>query len=150
MATTVKTAKLFRAEVDNTPGRLADTLGPLAAAGTDLQVVMAYRIPGDRARAAVEVYPVTGKRAVAAARGAGLSPMGAPMLVVEGDNRPGLGAGLASALASAGINMSYLVAQVTGRRYSAVFGFETESDAKKAAGIIRKAGAPARTPARRR
>jgi len=42
-----------------------------------------------------------------------------------------------------GINMAFIVTQVVGRKYSAVFGFEKESDANKAVALIRKA-APAR------
>ena len=37
--------------------------------------------------------------------------------------------------------MDFLVAQVIGRKYSAVFGFESEEDATKCAAIIRKAAA---------
>jgi ACT domain-containing protein len=43
MAVTVRKAILWRSEVDNHPGMLANTLQPLSEAGTDLQVVMAYR-----------------------------------------------------------------------------------------------------------
>jgi hypothetical protein len=41
----------------------------------------------------------------------------------------------------AGINMSFAMAQVVGRRYSAVFGFENEADASKAATLIKRATA---------
>jgi hypothetical protein len=64
-------------------------------------------------------------------------------LAVEGDNKPGLGHAIAKAIGDAGINMTFVVAQVVGRKYSAVFGFENESDANKAANLIRKA-APVR------
>jgi hypothetical protein len=64
-----------------------------------------------------------------------------PVLLVEGDNRGGLGAALAGAMADAGINMTFLVAQVLGRKFTAVFGFESDADAKKATGILKKSGA---------
>jgi hypothetical protein len=64
-------------------------------------------------------------------------------LLVEGDDRPGLGHAFAKAIGDAGINMSFMVAQVVGRRFSAVFGFENEADAGKAATLIKKA-APGR------
>jgi hypothetical protein len=35
--------------------------------------------------------------------------------------------------------LSFFVAQAIGRRYSAVIGFATEDDAKKAAALIKKA-----------
>ena len=43
MAVSVKQAILWRREVDNNPGMLANTLQSLSEAGADLQVVMAYR-----------------------------------------------------------------------------------------------------------
>jgi hypothetical protein len=45
-------------------------------------------------------------------------------------------------VADAGINLSLLMAQVVGRKFSAIFGFGAEADAKAAAPILRKAGRP--------
>jgi hypothetical protein len=45
MAVTVKSATLWRREVENRPGALASTLEPLAKARVDLRVVMGYRLP---------------------------------------------------------------------------------------------------------
>ena len=139
MPVTVKKVALWRRELENRPGTLAAVLEPLARAGTDLQVAMGYRFPGNESRAAVEVAPVTSRKATAAAQGAGLQPSGIPTLIVAGDNRPGLGFAFAQGMAEAGINMAFLVAQVIGRRYSAVFGFESDADADRAAAIIKKA-----------
>jgi hypothetical protein len=141
MALTVKRITLWRTEVDNRVGALATTLEPLARAGADLQVLMAYRYPGNEQRAAVEVYPVSGKKVTAAAQAAGLAAAPFPALLVEGDNRAGLGHALAQAIADAGINMTFQVAQVMGRRASAIIGFEREEDARKAATIIKKVAA---------
>jgi len=141
MAVTVKKITLWRKEVENKPGVLAEVLEPLAATGADLQVVMGYRYPGNETRAAVELYPVMGKKSVTAAAGAGMSALAAPTLLVEGDNKPGLGHAMAQALGGAGINLVFLVAQVIGRKYTAVICFENEPDAKKAAGLIKRAAA---------
>lgn len=141
MAVSVKKISLWRAEVENKPGMLAATLAPLAGAGADLHVVMGYRIPGQESKAVIEVYPVSGKKVTAAAQSAGLAAAAFPALLVEGDNEPGLGHKLAQALADAGINLSFFVAQVLEDRYSAVIGFENEEDARKATPVIRKAGA---------
>lgn len=144
MAVTVRKATLWRKEVENTPGMLASVLEPLAAAGADLTVVMGYRYPGAENRAAIEVHPVAGKRMAAAAEQAGLAPVAMPTLMVEGDNRPGLGHAIAAGISEAQVNIVFVVAQVIGRRYSAVFGFESDADAVKAAAVIKKAGgAPA-------
>ncbi len=139
MAVTVKKVVLWRKEVDNRPGMLASTLAPLSEAGADLQVVMGYRYPGSEDKGAIEVHPVSGRKSKAAAQTAGLAPSSIPTLLVEGDNRPGLGHAIAKAIADASINMSFVMAQVVGRRYSAVFGFENDADASKAATLIRKA-----------
>lgn len=149
MAVTVKKVVLWRREVENKPGALAAALAPLAATGADLQVVMGYRYPGNESQAAIELYPVSGKKAVAAAQAAGLTASSIPTLLVEGDNKPGLGHDTAKALAAAGINLSFLVTQVIGRKYSALFGFETDADASKATTLIKKATA-AKTTVKRR
>jgi hypothetical protein len=149
MAITVKKIKLWRREVDNRPGMLAATLAPLAEAGASLQVVMGYHI-GDMA--AIEVFPVTGSKATAAAPRGGLAPSGPPALLVNGDDRPALGYELARGIADAGINIHFLVAQVVGGRYSAVIGFGSDDDATRAAGIIKTVSGRARgsrgTPSR--
>jgi hypothetical protein len=141
MAVTVKKIVLWRKEVENRAGILANALAPLAHAGTDIQAVMAYRFPGNESRAAIELYPVSGKKSVTAAKEVGFSASAIPALLVQGDNRAGIGYATAQAIAGAGINMDFLVAQVIGKRYSAVFGFESEEDAAKCAAIIRKAAA---------
>jgi hypothetical protein len=144
MAISLKKITLWRKEVDNKPGALADTLALLAQARTDLQAVMGYRYPGDQGKAAVELHPVSGKKAIEAARSAGLAASSIPTVLVQGDNRPGLGHAIAKALGDAGINLNFVLAQVVGRKYAAVFGFENDSDATKAIAFIRKAAAPAR------
>ncbi len=142
MAITVKKAVLWRKEVDNRPGTLASALEPLAQAGADLQVVMAYRYPGSD-KGVVELHPVSGRKSREAAQTAGLAPSTIPVLLVEGDDRPGLGYTLTKAVGDAGINMSFVMVQTVGR-YSTVFGFENEADAAKAATLIKKAATAVR------
>ena len=152
MPVTVKNITLWRKEVENQPGGLAGTLGPLADAGADLQVVMGYGFPGNESKGAIELYPVAGRASTKAAHAAGLEASTIPTLLVEGDNKPGLGHAIAQAVADAGVNIAFLIAQVIGRRYSAVIGFDSPEDAKKAAPLIKKATASAghrRAPKRR-
>lgn len=146
MAVRVRPITLWRAEVGNQPGALARTLEPLAR--SNLQVVMAYRLPGDQARTAIELAPVSGARAIAAARAAGLSDSGIAALVVDGDDRPGLGHAIARALADVGINMEFLIAQVTGGRHSTVIGFGSREDAERAVPLIKTTAASPRAPSR--
>jgi hypothetical protein len=149
MALTVKRITLWRREVENQPGVLARTLEPLAAAGVDLRLVMGYRFPEATTRAAIEVYPVTGRKAAAAAQQAGLSEFGLACLFVEGDNRPGLGAAMGRALSDAGVNIVFLVSQVVGRRFTAVFGFDDEQLAVTATKALKAAAAKAGKRSRR-
>jgi hypothetical protein len=139
MALTVKKIKLWRCEVDNKPGALALTLEPVTKAGVDLQVLMGYRFPGHETKAAIELSPVTGKKATSAAEAAGLKASAIPAVSIEGKNKQGLAYAIANALAGAGINIDFMVAQAIGKRYTAVLGFESEADASNAATLIRKA-----------
>ena len=62
MPVTVKSISLWRTEAENKTGLLAQTLEPLAKAGADLGVVMGYRLPGNEAKAVIEVYPISGRK----------------------------------------------------------------------------------------
>jgi hypothetical protein len=126
MAITVKKIILWRAEVDNGPGTLAIALEPPAKTGADLKVVMGYRHPIAAGKATIEVFPISSKKAAAAASAARLSAAEIPALLVEGDNKPGLGFRVAQTIAAGGINIAFFVAQVIGRKFAAVIGFETE------------------------
>ena len=138
MQVTVKNIVLWRKETENQPGTLASTLEPFASGGADLQVVMGYRFPGNKTKGAIELYPVVGRKLAAAAEAGGFKASAIPTLLVQGDNKPGLGHAIAQSLADAKINLDFFVAQVIGRRYSAVIGFESNADAKKAAAVIKK------------
>jgi hypothetical protein len=138
MPVTVKRITLWRKELENKSGTLAAALEPLAKAGTDLQLVMGYRFPAEPTKAAVELYPVANKKTTQTAEGAGLRASGIPVVLVEGDNRPGLGHGIAQAVANAGVNLDFLVAQVIGKKYAAVIGFENDAGAVKATAVIKK------------
>jgi hypothetical protein len=139
MAVTVKKITLWRKELENQSGTLAKTLEPLAGVAVDLQVVMGYRHPEGGTKAAVEIYPITGKKSAAKAQEAGLVASSIPALLVEGDNKPGLGHKIAKAISAAGINMAFLMALVIGKKYSSVIGFENEADATAAVTLIKKA-----------
>jgi hypothetical protein len=143
MAVTIKKIALWRGKVENRPGMLAEVLAPAAAARADLQVVMGYREPGGN-QAVIELFPVGGKRLTAALGSAGLGPSQIPTLLISGDNRPGLGHAMTRAVADAGINISFLVAQALGRKFAAVIGFENEADAARAATLVKKAAGPRR------
>jgi hypothetical protein len=148
MAIVVKKVVLWRKEVDNKPGTLARTLGPLAQAGGNLRVVMGYALPGDAQRSVIEVFPVSGKKATAAAGATGLAASPIACLLVEGDDQAGLGSRMARAIAEQGVNLSFLVAETVGRRFSAVFGFGSDADAARATQAIKAAAKPVKAAAK--
>jgi hypothetical protein len=84
------------------------------------------------------VFPISGKKATAAAQAAGLAQAGIPALLAEGSNRAGLGFEATRAIADAGINLAFLVAQVIGSKFAAVYGFDTEADRRKALSLLKK------------
>ena len=64
-----------------------------------------------------------GKKATAAGRGRqAWTRADIPALLVEGSNRAGIGFDTTKAIAAAGINLAFLVAQVIGSKFSAVYG----------------------------
>ena len=149
MAVNVKKIALWRKETEHRPGALAAALEPLAAAGANLRIVMGYTLPGEAGRAVIELFPVSGKKATAAATGSGLAASAIPCLLVEGDDRPGLGARFARAVANEGVNVSFVMAETIGRKFSAVFGFANDADAERASRAIRAAAKPAKPKQRR-
>jgi predicted amino acid-binding ACT domain protein len=137
MTVRIRKVTLWRTELEDRPGALADLLEPLAQAGADLQIVLAHRLPGTQAR--VEIAPVSTRRVAAAAQKTTLTPARGRALHVLGQNRPGLGNRIARALAESRVNIAGLAAQVAGPRYSAVFEFDSEADLDKASDRIRAA-----------
>src|SRR3990172_2787954 len=111
MALTIRKVSLWRTEVDNRPGALAEVLAPLAAAKGDLQVLMGYRIPGQQQRAVVEIAPVTGRKLSGAAAQARLSP---PLAAARGDLQVLMGYRIPGQQQRAVIE----IAPVTGRKLS--------------------------------
>jgi hypothetical protein len=137
MAVTVKRASMWRKEISNKPGTLADSLKTLSKAGVNLQTVMGYVYPGQPKKAAVEVYPISGSKAERAARSSRFKAGGVHCLLVEGDDKVGLCHRMADAICDAGINLNFVVIQVFGRKYSGWFGFKSEAEAARAIPIIK-------------
>ena len=138
MPVTVKRASLWTIDTPNHPGTLAETLQPLAEGKVNLDLVMGYSLP-DKSAATIEVFPVTTQKGQRTARATGFRKSPFPCVSVTGPNRVGLGRRIAAALAEAGININFFLAQVVDKRYTAMFSFEADSEADLAVKIIRKA-----------
>ena len=131
MSIRVKKVVVRRTEVENRPGEYGRALEPLAE--LDLDLVLGYQ------GAVIDIAPIVGKKARNAAESAGFKPLPTSMILVEGENQPGVCGTAARALGAAGISMDSVVAQVAGKKYQALFGFTSEADARRAASVIKKA-----------
>src|SRR5260370_38000144 len=141
MPVTVKNILLWRKEVENQVGSLAHTVERVTEAGANLHVLMGYRYRGEGTKAAIELYPIAGKKVNSAASEAVLSASSIPTLLVEGDDKPRLGLAITQAIAGAGVNMSFFFAQLIGRRISSLIRCDDGKEPKVSApGHKRAAG----------
>ena len=125
--------------IDDRPGGLADKLAALAAAGANLEFIIARRAPEQRGSGVVFVTPLKGAKQIKAAEAAGFQKTESlHSLRIEGADQPGMGAKLTRALAEAGINLRGLSGAAIGRRYVTHLALDTAQDAAKAATVLKK------------
>jgi hypothetical protein len=141
MALKVTKTDVWAAEIQDQPGGLAKVMEKIAAAGANLECVIARRQPDKPGTGVVFISPLTGKKALAAAASVGFHETQRIATVkVEGADRPGLGAQIAQAVGAANVNMRGLSAATIGRRCVAYLGFDNWEDAIKAAAAIKALG----------
>jgi hypothetical protein len=139
MTLKVSRTDTWAATIDDRPGGLADKLAALAAAGANLEVIIARRAPEQRGSGVVFVTPLKGAKQIKAAEAAGFQKTESlHSLRVEGADKPGTGAKLTRALATAGINLRGLSGAALGKRYVTHLALDTAKDAAKAATVLRK------------
>ncbi len=129
---------VWATEIADQPGGLANVLSAIAAAGGDLQAVIARRQPDKPGSGVVFLSPVKGKAVVNAARQAGLRPaLNIATLRIEGPNRAGIGHRILKTIANANVNVRGVSALVIGNKFVAYVGFDRVADANAAARAIR-------------
>jgi len=122
------------------PGGLSHVLTGLREAGADLDFIIARRAPEKPGTGVVFVTPLRGDREVAAAADLGFNVTSSVHSVrVEGENKPGVAAGLTEKLAEARINLRGLSAAVIGARFILYIGLDSADDAEKAVNILQQA-----------
>ncbi len=140
MALDVTKVDVWATEISDQPGGLATALSAIAAAGGDLQAVIARRQPDKAGTGVVFLSPVKGKSVQTAARQAGLSPASnIATLRVEGPNRAGTGHRILKAIGDASVNVRGVSAVVVGNKFAAYIGFDNAADANAAAKAIKAA-----------
>lgn len=139
---TVKVSKLdfWTASIDDRAGGAADKLEPLSAAGANFEFVFARRTPEQPGRGLLVVAPVKGAKVAKAAQAAGFSKGDMAGVRIEGNDKPGLTAKAARALADAGVSFRALSASAIGRKFVTYLAVDSAADAAKAAAALRKLG----------
>lgn len=125
------------ASIKDKPGALAVKLEALAAAGVNLDFVIARR--GDKKGAAVVfVVPVKGAAQIRAAKKAGFHKTKSLVAIrAEGGDKAGQGARITRVLADNGINLRGLSAAALGRKFVANIAVDSAAEATKAAKLLR-------------
>src|ERR1035437_2203495 len=139
MKLNVSRTDTWATSIDDRPGGLTDKLGALAAAGANLELIIARRAPEQRGSGVVFVTPLKGAKQIKAAEAAGFQKTESLYsLRVEGADQPGMGAKLTQALAEAGVNLRGLSAAALGKRYVSHLALDTAKDAAKAVAVLKK------------
>ena len=139
MKLNVSRTDTWAAMIDDRPGGVADKLAALAAAGANLEFILARRAPERRGSGVVFVRPLKGAKQIKAAEAAGFQKTeGVHSLLIEGVDKPGVGAKLTRALAEAGINLRGLSGAAIARRYVFHLALDTAKDVAKAAAVLKK------------
>ena len=129
----------WAAAIDDRPGGVADKLAALAAAGVNLELIIARRAPEQRGSGVVFVTPLKGDKQIKAAGGAGFQKTDSlHTLRVQGADKPGTCAKLTRAWAEAGINLRGFSAAALGQQYITHLALDTAADATKAVAVLKK------------
>ncbi|MCI0461503.1 MAG: hypothetical protein L0Z62_31515 [Gemmataceae bacterium] len=137
MSLDIHRVQVWSAEIPDRPGAAAAKLEQLAHAGADLEFVFMRPHPTRPDHGILFLAPIRGPEQTQVAREAGLAPaLDVAMLRVEGDNRPGVGADLMSALAVAGINLRGLSISAVSGRYAACLAFDDADAATQALRVL--------------
>jgi len=138
MAFSVKPVDVYAADTMNRPGMLARLLEALAAAGANLEFVIARRVSENTSRAFVA--PLKGKKVLRAAADVGLvKAAGMHAIRIEGPDRPGLGAAITRAIAAGGINIRGLSAASIKKQSVSYIAFATKDEMTAAMKAAKKA-----------
>ncbi len=128
----------WAAPIENKPGGLATKLNALAAAGVNLEFVIARRAPERAGNGVVFVTPIKGAKPTRAARAAGFSKTASLQTVrVEGPDKAGQVARLAQALGDQGLNLRGVSAAAIGKKFICHVAVDNAADAAKVARTLR-------------
>jgi hypothetical protein len=139
MALKVTKVDVWAVEFRDEPGGLGRILAPIAAAGGNLECVIARR-QADKFQAGIAfITPLKGTKVLGAAHAAGVLPAeGLTTLRVEGPDTPGSCSRMVSAIADAGVNMRGVSSMSAGKSFVAYIGLDSDADAQTVAKVLKK------------
>jgi hypothetical protein len=131
--------EVWAASLEDKPGTLGNKLAALAAAGADLDFVIARRSPEKPGTGVVFVTPLRGDREIQAATAEGFSVTShLHSLRVEGTNEPGIAAKLTQKVAQAGLNLRGFSGAVIGTQFVLHLAFDTDEARQRAIAVLRQ------------
>ena len=137
MALRIHRVQVWSGEIPDKPGAAAAMLERLTRAGADLEFLMTRPHSSKPDTGVLFLAPIKGSCQLEAAQTTGLSPArDFPMLCVESDNRPGIGAQIMGMLAIAGINLRGISISSVGDCMAAYLGFENEDSVGLAVQVL--------------
>jgi len=131
---------LWRKEAENKTGRLAQTLEPIARRADPGRCDGGIGFPAMRPKAAIEIYPVSGKKFDGCRHWDGACRFGYP----DSPRRKAIISQvwrhkIAQTIADTGADLSFFVAKPLVEGIPRVIGFANDADAKRASTLIKKA-----------
>jgi len=139
MGLIVQKVDVWAAEISDAPGGLAGKLAPLAAAGADLDFIVARRAPDKPGAGVVFVTPLEGDAQAAGAEAGFSITQSLHSVRIEGDNEAGLVAQLTDQLGQAGISLRGLSGGVVGGKFIIYLALDSAEDADQAIQILQQA-----------
>jgi hypothetical protein len=139
MALKVTKVDVWAVEFRDEPGGLGNVLAPIAAAGGNLECIIARR-QADKFQAGIAfITPLKGTKVLAAAHAAGVLPAeGLTTVRVEGPDTQGSSSRMVKAIADAGVNMRGVSSMTAGKNFVAYIGLDSTADAEKVISILQK------------
>ena len=138
----IRRMDVWAAGIKDQPGALAKKLDALSKAGANLEFVIARRDHDKAKTGVVFVTPIRGTKQTNAAKKAGFKKARALHgLRISCADKRGLGAKLTTALGEAGINLRGFSGAAIAKKAVFHLAFDTESRAKKAVAVLKKAAA---------
>lgn len=129
---------IWAAFIEDTPGGLTVKLNALAAAGANLEFMLARRAPDRPGAGIVFVTPIKGGKQIRAAIAAGFHKTTILHVVkLAGADKPGVGARITQALADAGLNLRGMSMAAIGKKFVCHVAVDHQVDAARVVRILR-------------